>query len=203
MLIHPHILLVDSDTTFRRMVAMLIKRHYPHASVSGARNQHDALRQVPCFAPGLILTEIDLSGRRVLDLPRKMRALYPEAVVAVLTSYDLPEYREAAFQAGARYFISKSLPSGPAILAMVAQELSPSSPNLADARKGFHHARTGRMPAAGQSRAESAQGRDRPAENARAGKQSPEAVSKRAATAASAGRPRRHLEPPGGDDPYR
>ena len=96
---------------------------------------------MPCFAPGLILTEIDLSGRRVLDLPRKMRALYPEAVVAVLTSYDLPEYREAAFSGrGALFHLQIPAPSGPAILAMVAQELSPSSSNLADARKGFHHA---------------------------------------------------------------
>ena len=120
---HPSILVVDSDTGFRRMVKALIGRHHPHIIVNEARSQDDALRQVICFTPGLILTEIDLSGHRSLDLPRRMRAIYPESVIAVLTSYDLPEYREAVFKAGAHHFISKSIPAGPAILAIVKKAL--------------------------------------------------------------------------------
>jgi DNA-binding NarL/FixJ family response regulator len=124
----PRILLVDSDTTFRHMVNVLIRRHYPHAIVREASNQQDALRQIGCFSPCLILTEVDLSGRRCMDLPRKMLAIHPESVVVVLTSYDLPEYREALFQAGTHHFISKSLPSAPAILAIVGEELNASYP---------------------------------------------------------------------------
>lgn len=119
----PKILLVDSDTTFRRMVGDMIRRHFPDVHVSEARNREDALRQVRRHRPGLILTEIDMRGRRSLDLLEKMHALHPECVIAVMTSYDLPEYREAALQGGARHFISKSVPSGPAIMEIVTAEL--------------------------------------------------------------------------------
>ena len=34
--------------------------------------------------------------------------LYPDIKVIILTKYDLQEYREAAYQFGADYFLSKS-----------------------------------------------------------------------------------------------
>jgi DNA-binding NarL/FixJ family response regulator len=122
------ILLVDSDKAFRRMVGKLIRRHHPAASVSEARGREDAMQQIKRHRPGLIVTEIDLRGRRSLDLLKNIQAVHPEGVIAVLTSFDLPEYREAATQSGAQYFISKSAPSGPAILEMVANELAPPNP---------------------------------------------------------------------------
>lgn len=123
----PKILLVDSDATFRRMVRDMIRRHYPDVTISEAHNREDALRQVRRQRPGLILTEIDMDGRRSLDLPQKMHAVHPKCVIAVMTSYDLPEYQEEALQGGARHFISKSVPSGPAILTIVGAALTARS----------------------------------------------------------------------------
>jgi two-component system, response regulator YesN len=123
---HPRILLVDSDAIYRHMVKAMIRRHYPHAVIREASNPQDALRHVRCRTPGLILTEINLSGHRILDLPRRMHTIYPQSVIAVLTSYDLPEYREAVLRAGANHFISKSLPSGQAILTIVEEGLKAS-----------------------------------------------------------------------------
>jgi DNA-binding NarL/FixJ family response regulator len=178
---HSSILLVDSDTNFRRMVKALIRRHYPHIIVREARNQRDALRQVRCFPPGLILTEIDMSGHRSLDLPRRMRAMYPETVIAVLTSYDLPEYREAAFQAGAHHFVSKSLPSGPAILAIVEEELNASHPIPPHAKKGQDDAHRERKPVPGRCPDESLPDQKRSTENTDPGHRRPGASSKRSA----------------------
>jgi len=175
---HSSILLVDSDTNFRRMVKALIRRHYPHIIVREACNQRDALRQARCFPPGLILMEIDISGHRSLDLPRRMRAMYPETVIAVLTSYDLPEYREAAFQAGAHHFVSKSLPSGPAILAIVEEVLNASHPIPPHAKKGHGDAHRKRKPVSGRRPDESLPDQKRSTENSDPGHRRPGASSK-------------------------
>ncbi len=116
--------MVDSHPTYRRLVKELIRRHYPAIRVKEAYNREDALGKIRRYQPDLILTEIDMRGRRVPDLPKQMQAIHPEGVVAVLTTCDLPEYREAALKSGARHFISKSLPNSKAIMEMIAEELA-------------------------------------------------------------------------------
>lgn len=117
------ILLIDSDPIFRGMVKAMIQRHYPEINVNEACSREEAMQQVKRFRPGLILTEIDIRGRRALDLPQRMLEAHPGSIIAVLTSYDLPEYREASLQSGARHFISKSRPSGKTIREIVDTEL--------------------------------------------------------------------------------
>jgi DNA-binding NarL/FixJ family response regulator len=53
-----------------------------------------------------------------------MLAIHPDGVIAVLTTCDLPEYREVALKNGARHFISKSQSNGKAIMEMIAEELA-------------------------------------------------------------------------------
>lgn len=38
---------------------------------------------------------------------QKIVASHPEAVVIILTDYDIPEYRDAVYRSGARYFFAK------------------------------------------------------------------------------------------------
>jgi DNA-binding NarL/FixJ family response regulator len=45
-----------------------------------------------------------------LELTRKIKAEYPGIVVAIMTQYNEAVYRQAAFQSGADFFISKSSP---------------------------------------------------------------------------------------------
>jgi DNA-binding NarL/FixJ family response regulator len=165
MTTHQRILLVDSDPRFRRMVKALIRRHYPRIIVSEACNPQDALRQVRCFTPGMIMTEIDLSGRRILDLPRKMRALHPECRIVVLSNYDLPEYRAAAFEAGAHDFISKSVPAGQTIMGLVEKTLNPAPSIRRQTKKGVGDAHRERKRGSGRGPDESTPERDRSSEH--------------------------------------
>ncbi|MGD9329851.1 MAG: response regulator [Desulfobacterales bacterium] len=119
----PEILLVDSHPTFRRLVREMISRHHPNIHVQEAQDEKDALGKIRRYRPDLILTEIDLQGRRIPDLPEEMQAIHPGSVVAVLTDCDLPEYRDVALKSGARHFISKSLPNGKAILEVIDETL--------------------------------------------------------------------------------
>jgi DNA-binding NarL/FixJ family response regulator len=117
------ILLVDNHRIFRRTVRETIARRYPGITVVEAIDREDAIRKVKRHRPGLIFTDIDIRGCRVLDLLQRIHEVHPDGVIAVLTSYDLPEYREAALARGARHFISKSASNGSAIIKIVEAEL--------------------------------------------------------------------------------
>jgi DNA-binding NarL/FixJ family response regulator len=47
-----------------------------------------------------------LPGENGLNLTKKVKARYPDIIVVILTSYDLPEYQEASWQY-ADYFFAK------------------------------------------------------------------------------------------------
>ncbi|MGB8720613.1 MAG: response regulator transcription factor [Desulfobacterales bacterium] len=117
------ILLVDNHRIFRRTIRETIARRYPGITVVEALDREDAIRKVKRHRPGLIFTDIDIRGCRALDLLQRIHEVHPDGVIAVLTSYDLPEYREAALARGARHFISKSASNGSAIMKIVEAEL--------------------------------------------------------------------------------
>ncbi|HSM75028.1 MAG TPA: response regulator transcription factor [Desulfobacterales bacterium] len=117
------ILLVDSHGVFRRTVRETIARRCPGIPITEALSDEDAIRKVKRHRPGLIITDIDIRGRRVLGLLQRIREIQPESTIAVLTSYDLPEYREAALASGADLFFSKSASSGRTIEKIIEAEL--------------------------------------------------------------------------------
>jgi two-component system response regulator YesN len=117
------ILLVDSHRAFRRAVRETIARRCPGVVVLEAHSGEDAIRKVERHRPGLIFTDIDLPGCHVLDLLQRIREAHPAAMIVVLTSYDLPEYREAALARGADHFISKAASKGSTIATIVAAGL--------------------------------------------------------------------------------
>jgi two-component system response regulator DesR len=55
--------------------------------------------------------DIRLPGESGLELAKKVKTNYPDVVVVILTSYDLPEYRQAALQSKADHFVTKDSPT--------------------------------------------------------------------------------------------
>jgi DNA-binding NarL/FixJ family response regulator len=51
--------------------------------------------------------DIQLPGENGLSLTQKIKARYPRIIVVVVTTYAIPEYREAAYRYGANRFIRK------------------------------------------------------------------------------------------------
>ncbi len=59
--------------------------------------------------PDLIITDLRLPGINGLQLTKKIKEEFPDIPIAILTGYDLKEYREAAIQSGAdRFFVKGS-----------------------------------------------------------------------------------------------
>jgi DNA-binding NarL/FixJ family response regulator len=89
-----------------------------------ATNGQQALQKISSTCPDFIFMDIKLPGENGLELTRRIKADSPQMIIIILTSYDLPEYREAASQYGANYFLSKGSTTKEDILGLVQSILS-------------------------------------------------------------------------------
>jgi DNA-binding NarL/FixJ family response regulator len=65
------------------------------------------MEKVLTFHPDLIFMDVRLPDQNGLELTRLIKRLNTGAKVVILTSYDQPEYRAAAFENKADYYASK------------------------------------------------------------------------------------------------
>ena len=100
-------LLVDDNASFRHSFREHLCQHAPGMDVVEAGSVRDALAKFAETRPDMVFIDIDLAGQSGLELTRKIREHRADTPIAILTNYDLPEYREAAERAGANYFFSK------------------------------------------------------------------------------------------------
>ena len=101
------VMLVEDDDGFRRSLASLLISKFPDIFLDEAANGSEAMEKVESFLPHLIFMDIKLPDHNGLEITRRVKALHPEINVIMLTSYDFPEYREAARASGAISFLSK------------------------------------------------------------------------------------------------
>jgi DNA-binding NarL/FixJ family response regulator len=101
-------LLVEDNVAFRESLRETLHSRFPAMGVTEAGDGEQALQKIQALVPDLVFMDIKLPGENGLSLTKKIKAAHPHVVVVVLTSYDLPEYREAAFQYHANYFITKA-----------------------------------------------------------------------------------------------
>jgi DNA-binding NarL/FixJ family response regulator len=104
------ILVVDDSASFRQSFAVHLYQRFPTVDIAEAGDAVEALETIIAAEPHLVFVDIQLPGESGLELTKKIKADWPQIVVAMLTAYDLPEYREAAQKLGAQYFFSKSAP---------------------------------------------------------------------------------------------
>jgi DNA-binding NarL/FixJ family response regulator len=115
----PRILLVDDDSSYRKLIKETLCLSLPSLCVKEAENGEEALQKIETCLPDIIFMHIRLPGENGLVLTQKIKTKYPYVDIAILTSYDLPEYQETATKNGAKYFLFKNtiLPMG--IITMV------------------------------------------------------------------------------------
>ena len=100
-------MLVEDNTAYRQAVKNDLQLQFPSMNIIEAADGVEAFQKIDSQSPNLIFMDISLPGENGLELTRKIKADHPEAIVIILTSHDLPEYREAAIQNKANYFFSK------------------------------------------------------------------------------------------------
>ena len=50
---------------------------------------------------------VPLHGENGLNLTKKIKEVYPDIIIFILTNYDIPEYRKAAVRYGTGHFVVK------------------------------------------------------------------------------------------------
>ncbi|MCI0401406.1 MAG: response regulator [Gammaproteobacteria bacterium] len=103
------ILIADDDAGFRQALGELLQTHFPKTELRAASDGQQTLQLLDSV--DLLLLDISLPQESGLELTAKIKSEHPELVVSILTIHDLPEYRQAALQHGADYFVSKGAPA--------------------------------------------------------------------------------------------
>lgn len=101
-------LIVDDNAVYRDLLTNLLRADFPGMSVIEAGNCAETWQRLAECQPNLIFTDINLQEEDGLDLALHIRHEFPDVVVAIMTSYDGPEYRAAAYACGADCFVPKN-----------------------------------------------------------------------------------------------
>lgn len=112
-------LIVEDSTFFRQLLKETLHSRFPSMDIAEAENGKEALQKVETLRPDLIFMDIKLPGENGLELTKKIKTRYSGISIIILTSYDLPEYREAARQYQADHFLSKGATTKEDILKLV------------------------------------------------------------------------------------
>ena len=117
-------LIVEDNATFRQMLKEILLDRFPEMQIAEDQDGSEIIEEIEMFRPDIVFMDIRLPAENGLDLARKVKARHPEIKVVILTSYDLPEYREAARQSKADDFVTKDSPTQD-FLRLVESILSP------------------------------------------------------------------------------
>jgi len=102
-----NVLIVEDNLTFRHALAEILQSQFPEMVIAQAGSGGEAIEKIPGFNPDLVFMDVRLPGENGLEITRRIKLQRPEIVVMILTSYDLPEYRDVAMRYGANHFIVK------------------------------------------------------------------------------------------------
>ncbi|MCE5337048.1 MAG: response regulator transcription factor [Desulfobacteraceae bacterium] len=115
------VLIIEKNEFFRRSFREILKLYIPTLTISEFSDGTDALSTIESTPPDMIFIGIRLSGKNGLELAREIKAKYPKVAVSILTSYDMPEYRNVAKRYGADHFLLKDSMTGAQIAALVKE----------------------------------------------------------------------------------
>jgi DNA-binding NarL/FixJ family response regulator len=100
-------LIVEDNVTFRQMFKESLGSRFPAMEIEEAPDGRDLFNKIESFHPKIVFMDIRLPGENGLELTKKIKRNYPDIIIVVITSYDLPEYRQAARESMADYFVPK------------------------------------------------------------------------------------------------
>jgi DNA-binding NarL/FixJ family response regulator len=128
--VKPKVLIVDDNSVLRETTRRILKLKFPTLRIFEACNGKEAYAQIHDNLPNLALMDIQLPGENGLKLTSAIKKLYPEVVIIIFTNHDLPEYREAAYENGADFFVSKSSPNRKKLSTLVGSILADAGLDL-------------------------------------------------------------------------
>ena len=93
------------------MLKEILYSRFPTMKIAEEPDGSELFPRIETFRPNIIFMDIRLPGENGLELTKKIKLKYQDITVIVLTSYDLPEYRQAARENKADHFVTKDSPT--------------------------------------------------------------------------------------------
>jgi DNA-binding NarL/FixJ family response regulator len=99
--------IVENNISFREMLKSHLLSQFPSVEVLEAGDGEELFKKLPFSPVDLIFMDIGLRGENGLELTRKIKADRQDISIIILSSYDFPEYRQAALSYGVNGYILK------------------------------------------------------------------------------------------------
>jgi DNA-binding NarL/FixJ family response regulator len=117
-----NILIVDDHAIVRRGLKQILEGEKDLATVSEAKDGHEALQMTRDQAWDLVILDINLPGQSGLDVLIELRHLNPKLPVLIMSMYSEDQYAVQAFKAGAVGYLNKQ--SAPEELVIAIKKIS-------------------------------------------------------------------------------
>ena len=101
------VLIIEDNDNFRQTLREFLNPRYQNLTFEEARDGSEGIEKFNVFRPKIVFVDVRLPDRVGLDLIDIMRGIDPEVYIIMMTSYDLPEYKDAAVRKGSDFFILK------------------------------------------------------------------------------------------------
>jgi len=100
-------LIVEDNLEHRQSLLQLLEEHFPSMQIDEAIDGQEAMHHALARHFDLVFMDIRLPHGNGLDLTKAIKIISADTIVCVITSYDILEYREAAFHNGADHYMVK------------------------------------------------------------------------------------------------
>jgi DNA-binding NarL/FixJ family response regulator len=109
-----NVLIADDSEKVRRRLRSMLSGFSEEAiadnTIADVGNGVDrVLDSIGRFSPSIVIVDIQIKDGRGIDLLRQIQKDYPNTEIIVLTNKADRFYRRACLQAGARYFLDKTI----------------------------------------------------------------------------------------------
>ena len=128
------ILIVEDNPLFLQFLKDTLRSRFPSITIFEATDGEEALKKIEISPPDIILMDLRLPGENGLELTKRIKAQHPNMIVVIITNYDLPEYREAAYQCKADHFVTKD-----SFLRMMQSVLTEQNVDQVDSDRKLSH----------------------------------------------------------------
>jgi DNA-binding NarL/FixJ family response regulator len=125
-----NILIVDDHAIVRRGLKQILEGEKDLATVSEAKDGHEALQMTRDQAWDLVILDINLPGQSGLDVLIELRHLNPKLPVLIMSMYSEDQYAVQAFKAGAVGYLNKQ--SAPEELVKAIKKISTGGKYVSD-----------------------------------------------------------------------
>lgn len=112
-------MIIEGDDNFRQTFLGLLSRRFPSVRFREQGGGDTTLKDIEVFLPHIVFMDLKLPRMSGLELTKRIKQLYPGLIIVIVTGLDLPEYKDAAHERGADYFISKNTSSAQDVLHIV------------------------------------------------------------------------------------